>query len=99
MYWPNSTICQLILDAWAKVSVSIVVQALTKAEIVTEHLCNSNETNLGDDKRYLSILDIESTQLLTPTLKVKNVMDLWKITAPYNPVRFIVHKIWYTQSD
>jgi len=59
MYWhqvSNSTICQLIIDAWAKVSLSSVAQALTKAKIVTEQLCNSNEIDLDDDKRDPGIL-------------------------------------------
>ncbi len=44
------TICQWIVDAWAKVSVSSVVRAFTKARIITEQLSNSNETDSDNDK-------------------------------------------------
>ena len=43
-----ATICQWIVDAWAKISVSTVVRAFTKAGIITELTGNSNDTNQSD---------------------------------------------------
>lgn len=45
-----ATICQLIVDAWAEVSVSTVVQAFTKAGIITELPGNSNDTDSDNDE-------------------------------------------------
>jgi len=40
------------------------------------------------------MLDVEITQLLnSDSEKMKNLTDLWKINAPYNPVRPVVRKI------
>ncbi|KAA8589182.1 hypothetical protein FQN60_010527, partial [Etheostoma spectabile] len=44
-----ATICQWIVDAWAKVSVSTVVRAFTKARIITELPANSNDTDSDND--------------------------------------------------
>ncbi len=59
-----ATICQWILDAWAKISVSSVVQAFMGAGIITEQLSNSNETDSDNDERDPGMLDAEIAQLL-----------------------------------
>lgn len=59
-----ATICQWIVDAWAKVSVSSVVRAFTKAGIITEQPGNSNETDSDNDERDPGMLDAEIAQLL-----------------------------------
>lgn len=59
-----ATICQWIVDAWAKVSVSSVVRAFTKAGIITEQLSNSKETDSDNDERDPGMLDAEIAQLL-----------------------------------
>ena len=53
--------CQLIMNTWAKVPVSSVVSAFTKAGIITEQLStgNSNETDSNNDERDLGMLDAE----------------------------------------
>lgn len=58
-----ATICQWIVAAWAKVSVSSVVRAFTKAGIITEQLSNSNETDSDNDERDQGMLDAEIAQL------------------------------------
>lgn len=76
-----ATICQWIVDAWAKVSVSSVVRAFTKAGIITEQLSNSNETDSDNDERDPGMLNAEMAQLftVTQTWKVKNLMELWTL--------------------
>lgn len=59
-----ATICQWIVDAWAKVSVSTVVRAFTKAGIINEQPSNSNETESDDDERNPGLLDAAIAQLL-----------------------------------
>uniref|UniRef100_A0A8C5PNZ8 HTH CENPB-type domain-containing protein n=1 Tax=Leptobrachium leishanense TaxID=445787 RepID=A0A8C5PNZ8_9ANUR len=62
-----ATICQWIVDAWSKVSVSSVIRAFRKAGIITEQLSTSNETdsdNDENDERDPGVLDAEIAQLL-----------------------------------
>lgn len=59
-----ATICQWIVDAWAKVSVSTVVRAFTKAGIITELPGNSNDTDLDNEERDPGMLDAVIAQLL-----------------------------------
>ena len=59
-----ATICQWIVDAWAKVSVSTVVRAFKKAGIINEQPSNSNETESDDDERDPGVLDAAIAQLL-----------------------------------
>ncbi|KAJ8280487.1 hypothetical protein GJAV_G00055280 [Gymnothorax javanicus] len=59
-----ATICQWIVDAWAKVSVSTVVRAFTKAGIITELPGNSNDTDSDNDERDPGMLDAVIAQLL-----------------------------------
>ncbi|GAB1601903.1 hypothetical protein Ahia01_000468800 [Argonauta hians] len=58
------TICQWIVDTWAKVSVSTVVRAFTKAGIINEQPSNSNETESDDDEGDPGSLDAAIAQLL-----------------------------------
>ena len=59
-----ATICQWIVDAWAKVSVSTVFRAFSKAGIINEQPSNSNETESDDDGRYPGSLYATIAQLL-----------------------------------
>ncbi|KAG5831790.1 hypothetical protein ANANG_G00282950 [Anguilla anguilla] len=59
-----ATICQWIVDAWAKVSVSTVVRAFMKAGIITELPGNSNDTDSDNDERDPGMLDAVIAQLL-----------------------------------
>lgn len=61
-----ATICQWIVDAWAKISVSTVVRAFTKAGIITELPGNSNDTDSDsdNDERDPGMLDAVIAQLL-----------------------------------
>ncbi|XP_007245626.3 pogo transposable element with KRAB domain isoform X1 [Astyanax mexicanus] len=58
------TICQWIVDAWAKVSVSSVVRAFTMSGIITEQLNYSNETDSDNDEREPGVLNAEIAHLL-----------------------------------
>ncbi|KAG5263266.1 hypothetical protein AALO_G00262940 [Alosa alosa] len=62
----SATICQWIVDAWAKVSVSTVVRAFTKAGIITELPGNSGDTDTDsdNDERDPGMLDAVIAQLL-----------------------------------
>ncbi|KAF4093698.1 hypothetical protein AMELA_G00004910 [Ameiurus melas] len=60
-----ATICQWIVDAWAKVSVSSIVRAFMKGGIITKQLSNSNETDSDNDERDLGMVDAEIAQLFT----------------------------------
>lgn len=61
-----ATICQWIVDDWAKVSVSNVVRAFMKARIITEQIGNSKKTDSENDERDPGMLDAEipTAQLL-----------------------------------
>lgn len=74
-----TTICQWMVDAWAKVSVYRVVRVFTKAGIITEQLSNS-KTSLDNDARDPDIVDAEITQLncQIKTMKMTNLMHFWK---------------------
>ena len=58
-----ATICQWIVDAWADISVSTVVQAFTKAGIITELPGNSSDTDSDNDEREPGMLDAVLAQL------------------------------------
>ncbi|KAA8589771.1 hypothetical protein FQN60_013136 [Etheostoma spectabile] len=64
-----ATICQWIVDAWAKVSVSTVVRASTKAGMITELPANSNDTDSDNDERDSDILFAIIAQLLNSDTK------------------------------
>ena len=49
--------------AWADISVSTVVQAFTKAGIITELPGNSSDTDSHNDERELGMLDAVLAQL------------------------------------
>lgn len=73
------TICQQIVDAWAKVQVSSVIQVFIKAGIITEQPNNSNETDSDNDERDSGMLDAKialTVKLRCSTLKMNNLMDL-----------------------
>jgi len=53
-----------------------------KAGIITEQLSDNKETDSDNDKRDLGMHDVEIVQLVRKTLKMKNLMDLWKINSP-----------------
>ena len=55
---------QWIVDAWAKVSASNVVQAFIKTGFITEKPSNSNETDSENDERDPGMHDVKITQLL-----------------------------------
>lgn len=80
-----ATICQWILDVWAKVSVSSVVPAFTKAGIINEQLSNSNETG------WMTV----TTEQCLELLKLLSYWMPWKsdcfasLNAPYNLVRLM----------
>ncbi|XP_072769637.1 pogo transposable element with KRAB domain [Nerophis lumbriciformis] len=59
-----ATICQWIVDAWAKVSISSVVRAFTRAGLIAGQLTDSTETDSDDDERDAGMLDAEIAQLL-----------------------------------
>ena len=59
-----ATICQWIVDAWAKISVSTIVRSFIKAGIITEQQCTNSETDLDNDEAEPRKLDIEVVQLL-----------------------------------
>ena len=59
---PN--ICQQIVYAWDKVSVSTIVQTFMKAGIITEQLSNSNKIDWDNDHERFGRAFIETTQLL-----------------------------------
>lgn len=56
-----ATISELIVDAWAKVSVSTVVWAFAKASIIAEQL--PDETDYDNDEREPGMFDGKITQL------------------------------------
>ena len=58
-----ATICQWIVDAWADITVSTVVQAFTKAGIITELPGNSSDTDSDNDERDPGMLDAVLAQL------------------------------------
>ena len=58
-----ATICQWIVDAWADITVSTVVQAFTKAGIITELPGNSSDTDSDYDERDPGMLDAVLAQL------------------------------------
>ena len=58
-----ATICPWIVDAWADISVSTVVQAFTKAGIITELPGNSSDTDTDNDEREPGMLDAVLAQL------------------------------------
>lgn len=62
-----ATICQWIVDVWAKVSVSTVVRAFTKAGIITELPGKGKDTDSDNDEK----------DAVTRTPKMKNLRDLW----------------------
>ena len=70
-------ICQWIVDAWADISVSTVVQAFTKAGIITELPGNSSDTDSDNDEREPGMLDAYSPICSIRTLKKKNSRDSW----------------------
>ena len=51
------------MDAWADISVSTVVQAFTKAGIITELPGNSSDTDSDNDEREPGMLDAVLAQL------------------------------------
>ena len=59
-----ATICQWIVDAWAKISVSTIIRPFIKAGIITKQQCTSSETDLDNDEAEPHKLDIEVVQLL-----------------------------------
>ena len=70
-------ICQWIVDAWAKISVSTIIRSFNKAGIITEQRSSSSKTNLEYDEAEPSVLSIEIVQLLnSDTEEMKNLMDL-----------------------
>lgn len=52
------TICQRIVDAWVKESISSAVRAFTKAGVISEQLSNGNETDPDNDERDPGVLEI-----------------------------------------
>ena len=52
-----ATICQWIVDAWADITVSTVVQAFTKAGIITELPGNNSDNDSDNDERNPGMLD------------------------------------------
>lgn len=59
------------MDAWAKISGSNV-QSFKKAEIITEQLINSNETDSDNGERDSGVFDAEITQLLNSVTEDEN---------------------------
>lgn len=59
-----ATICQWIVDAWAKVSVATIVQAFAKSGIINEQPSNISEIETDDDERDPGLLDASIAQLL-----------------------------------
>ena len=51
------------MDAWADITVSTVVQAFTKAGIITELPGNSSDTDSDNDERDPGMLDAVLAQL------------------------------------
>lgn len=67
-----ATVCQWIANAWAKGSVSTVVQAFRKTGIITGRLGHDNDSvNKERDPGQ------RSHNCSTLTLKMKNLRDLW----------------------
>ena len=60
----HATICQWIVDAWAKISVSTIIQSFIKAGIITEQQCTSSKTDSDNDEAEPRKLNIEVVQLL-----------------------------------
>jgi len=59
-------ICQWIVDAWAKISVSTIMRSFRKAGIITEQLNIDNSDEAGSDSNETDpgMLDVEIAQLL-----------------------------------
>ena len=53
-----ATICQWIVDAWANVSVSIIIRSFEKAGIITEQPSNDNETDSDNDETNAGMLRV-----------------------------------------
>ena len=62
----HATICQWIVDAWAKISVSTIVRSFKKAVIITEQSStgNGDEADSDGDETNPEMLDVEIAQLL-----------------------------------
>ena len=72
--WANyAFICQWIVDAWAKISVSTIMRSFRKAGIITEQLNtdNSDEADSDNDKTDPGMLDGEIAQLLNSDIDEK----------------------------
>ena len=68
-----ATIFQWIVDAWAKISVSTIMQSFRKAGIITEQLNtdNSNEADSDSDETDSGMHDVEISQLLNSDIDEK----------------------------
>jgi len=80
---------QCIVDAWAKVSISSIVQASIKVRFIPEQLSNSNEIDLHDDGRNPGMLDVEIVQLSNSNTKDEEFNWIVKFNAPYKSVHLV----------
>ena len=70
-----ATICQWIVDAWADISVSTVLQAFTKTGIITELPGNSSDTDSDNDERDPGMLDAVLAQLFNSDTQEEGFVD------------------------
>ena len=68
-----ATVFRWLLDAWAKISVSIIMQSFRKAGIITEQLNtdNSDEADSDSDETDSGMLDVKIAQLLNSDIDEK----------------------------
>ena len=67
-----ATICQWIVDAWAKISVSSIVRSFRKAGIISEQHSENDDTDSDCDETDLSMLCGEIAQLFDSETEDEN---------------------------
>ena len=75
-----ATICQWIVDAWANVSVSIIIQSFEKVGIILNSQATTMRLTLITITTRLiqACLMLKSRNCSTLTLKMNNLMDFWE---------------------
>ena len=67
-----ATICQRIVDAWAKISVSSIIQSFRKAEIISEQHSENDDIDLDCDEMDPSMLYGKIAQLFDSETEDEN---------------------------
>ena len=75
-----ATVCQWIVDAWAKISVSTIMRSFRKSGIITEQSStrNSDERDSHSNETNPGMVDVEIAQLLNSDTKDKEFNGFWR---------------------